>query len=595
MELRSNLKLLSYIRKFLLNETENILPFPARPQKPAGGGKKPVPLPRATPAQAGVPAAALDALLRALAGPDPGTHACMVLRGGRVITEAGYAPYTTARWHVTHSMCKSVTGTAIGMLVDEGLLSLDEHVCDIFPEKCSLLTSRRMRAVTVRHLLTMTSGVSFKEAGAVLEADWIKAFLDAELLFEPGSSFDYNSMNSYMLSAILRKKTGVGLTDFLYPRLFEPLGFGDVAWETCPQGIEKGGWGLYVYLEDLIKLGLVYMNRGLWTRPDGTQQRILSEAWVDAATKPSAVRETGEEYGYQLWPHTVDGTFLFNGMFGQYVVMSPEDELIIAVNAGAGNLFVYSDAYSAVCAFVRAVREAPVPLPPDPDADARLAFTQEHLRFLEPVPAMPAPQKTPWYSALWQKLFPAPPAPLPGPIPDEARPMLAKSYTFSRNRACLLPVVLCCMEDVYPQGVSRVAFAQQGDALTLLWTENGTEYRLPVGFGEAAACRLSFGGSDWEAAVLGRFTRDEDERIVLKVTLSFLESSSARLLKFLFTRDGRLTVKCDEAPGLPVAMQSLFATMKSLPAGADWFRDLDYMQYLLHRVCTPIARSDPPA
>ena len=365
MELRSNIKMLNYARKYLLNDTDNILPFPVRPQKPPRTGRLPTLLPRSAPRDEGVPAAALDTLYRSLSGAECGTHACIVLRHGRVVSEGWYAPYSSRYWHVTHSMCKSVTGTAIGMLADEGRLSLDEHVCEIFPEKCGLLTSRRMRAVTVRHLVTMTSGVAFKEAGAVLEGDWVKGFLDADVLFEPGSAFDYNSMNSYMLSAIVKRKTGLGLSAYLRPRLFEPLGFGDVAWETCPQGIEKGGWGMYVYLEDIAKLGQLYLQKGKWTGADGKEQRLLSAAWVEAAIKPDTVHENGEEYGYQLWPHSADHTYMFNGMFGQYVVVAPDLDLVLAVNAGAGNLFTRSRSYTAVREFLKAVLPRPCrPTPP---------------------------------------------------------------------------------------------------------------------------------------------------------------------------------------------------------------------------------------
>ena len=150
MELRSNIKMLNYARKYLLNDTDNILPFPVRPQKPPRTGRLPTLLPRSAPRDEGVPAAALDTLYRSLSGAECGTHACIVLRHGRVVSEGWYAPYSSRYWHVTHSMCKSVTGTAIGMLADEGRLSLDEHVCEIFPEKCGLLTSRRMREMCIR-------------------------------------------------------------------------------------------------------------------------------------------------------------------------------------------------------------------------------------------------------------------------------------------------------------------------------------------------------------------------------------------------------------------------------------------------------------
>lgn len=592
MELRSNIKLLNYARKFLLNETENILPYPVRPQKPQRTGRMPAPLPRTTPEAAGVPAAALNALFRGLAGAENGTHSCIVVRDGKVIAEGGFAPYTPRIWHVTHSLCKSVTGAAIGMLTDEGLLSLDTRVCDIFPEKCSLLTSRRMRAVTVRHLLTMTSGVAFKEAGSVLESDWSKAFLDADVLFEPGTQFDYNSMNSYMLSAIVRKKTGRGLMEYLRPRLFDPLGFGSVAWETCPQGIEKGGWGMYVFLEDMVKLGLVYMNRGVWTDADGRSVRILSEAWVEEATRPDTVHENGEEYGFQLWPHSIDHTYLFNGMFGQYVVVAPELALIVAVNAGAGNLFTHSQTYKEICSFIQAVADAPVPLPPQEEDAARLRFTLAHLRFGEDIPEIPRHTPTPWYVWAQKKLSAFQKKPAPSPIPDAARPLLARHYTFPKNRAGLLPAVLGCMEDWYTRGVERVAFAQRGDALTLLWTSGNMEARVPIGLkGRPAVSLLDFGGNCYEVAVSGKFATDEDDHIVLKLTFCFLESSSTRFVKCAFDGAGGLTLKLDESPSLLVAMQSLAETMRTQSAGTDWFKDLDYLHYLVRRVCLPVAVS----
>lgn len=139
-----------------------------------------------------------------------------------------------------------------------------------------------MRAVTVRHLVTMTSGVAFKEAGAVLEGDWVKGFLDADVLFEPGSCIDYNSMNSYMLSAIVKRKTGLGLSAYLRPRLLRAAGLRRCSVGDLPPGHRKGGWGMYVYLEDIAKLGQLYLQKGKWTGADGKEQRILSAAWVEA-------------------------------------------------------------------------------------------------------------------------------------------------------------------------------------------------------------------------------------------------------------------------------------------------------------------------
>ena len=335
MEIRSSVKALNYIRKLLLGETDSILPYPVKIQKPKKENKMPVLLPRSTPEDEGVSSFDTEALYRTLAvAPYGHIHACLVLRHGKVISDGYYAPYSPADWHVTHSLCKSFIGTAIGMAIDEGLLSVEETAAGIFPEKCNLLTGRRSKSITIEHLLTMRSGVLFKEVGSVLETDWVKAFFDADVAFEPGTKFDYNSMNSYMLAAILHRKTGVSVMEFLKPRLFEPLGFGDIAWETCPMGIEKGGWGLYLHLEDAAKLGQLYLQNGKWI-VNGQEKQLLSKAWISAATTVYAVSESGEEYGYQLWPTASGDSYTFNGMFGQYVMVFPKKDMVIAINAGA--------------------------------------------------------------------------------------------------------------------------------------------------------------------------------------------------------------------------------------------------------------------
>ncbi len=317
MELKNSFKTLNYMRKILTSDTEHILPFPTKPQKPIPQGKSPLPLPRCTPQQADIPPAALDSFFKCLSSlPNGWPHSCIVVRYGKVVCEGSWAPYSTSRWHVTHSLCKSFTSTAIGMLWDEGKVDLDEKICSIFPEKCNLMVSRRARNLTARHLLTMSSGSTFREAGAVAECDWLRAFLESEFEFEPGTQMDYNSMNTYVLSAVLKKKSGCGLMEYLQPRLFEPLGFGDVAWEKCPNGIEKGGWGMYVYLEDAVKLGLLYLSQGMWNG-----QQLLSKEWVDQATTSYMKRESGEEYGYQIWTDAQKQFFMFNGIFSHTVLL----------------------------------------------------------------------------------------------------------------------------------------------------------------------------------------------------------------------------------------------------------------------------------
>lgn len=144
---------------------------------------------------------------------------------------------------------------AIGLLIDEGKLSLDENIYNIFPGKVNPLFKIFRPEITVRHLLTMTSGVTFNESGIVSGNDWLESYLNAPVTGKPGTEFQYNSLNTYVLSAIVSAKTEMTLEEYLRPRLFEPLGITRYLWETCPKGITKGGWGLFICPEDMAKLG----------------------------------------------------------------------------------------------------------------------------------------------------------------------------------------------------------------------------------------------------------------------------------------------------------------------------------------------------
>lgn len=200
---------------------------------------------RAIPETQGISSAMIGDLLEELAGNDGiNMHHIMILRNGYVIGETSFAPYIQGMWHITHSMCKSITGMAVGMLIAEGRLELDDRVHDIF-EKKNILGLFRQKNITVRNLLTMSSGVVYNEAGALAGNEWAKSFLESSVKGTPGTVFDYNSMNTYMLSAIVTEITGETLTEYLTPRLFEPLGITKFFWETCPKGITKGGLGTF--------------------------------------------------------------------------------------------------------------------------------------------------------------------------------------------------------------------------------------------------------------------------------------------------------------------------------------------------------------
>lgn len=592
MEIRSSVKTLNYTRKLLMQETSNILPFEVCVQKPEASGKLPMPLPRTSPEKEQVSYDALNTLLQELSATKTGwAHTCMIIRNGNVICEESWKPYSTKYWHVSHSLCKSFTGTAIGMLVDEQKLRLDEKICDIFPERCNLLTNRRIRLITIEHLLQMSSGVTFKESGSVIEKDWLKGFFEADVVFDPGTQFDYNSMNSYVLSCIVKQKTGIGLKEYLTSRLFEPLGFGDVAWETCPSGIEKGGWGMYLYLEDAIKLGLLYLNKGVYQTQAGKTKRLLSEEWIAKATTPYMKRESGEEYGYHLWVHSEDHTFLFNGMFGQYILVAPELNLIIGLNAGAGHTFTQSESYTAVRKFLKTLQ---TDIPPTQAQQSALSYTQKQLQYDTPTYAFVEPVKQTLLQRLASFLQDSPQDDFLEKQQAQINALNGKRYTIEKNKSGLLPTILSCMNDWYTSGITELCFSKRNEVLYLDWYESDCIWQIPIGFGDFYNSTLDANGNQFLIASQASWAKDEDDFTVLKLKINFLETSSTRLLKIIFQPNSMIFLKFDETPGLSFAMKMLNNSSYAKTSFIDVFRDMDYFWYRVDKLCRPVLKGAPP-
>src|SRR5690349_17835672 len=223
-------------------------------------------LPRSTPEAQGIPSRAIAAFLDGVERDVEYLHGLVVVRRGHVVAEGYWAPYDAATPHMLFSLSKSFTSSAIGMLVGDGKLSVDDRVLDFFPAQAPADPSPRLRAMTVRHLLTMTSGHDSDPTRPIrqLDVDWVRAFFEAPLLHEPGERFVYNSGATYLCSAIAQAITGQRLLDFLGPRLFEPLGFLDPTWEQSPRGIDTGGWGLKIRAGEIARFGQLYLQRGLW-------------------------------------------------------------------------------------------------------------------------------------------------------------------------------------------------------------------------------------------------------------------------------------------------------------------------------------------
>lgn len=291
-------------------------------------------LQRSTPSAQHVDAAGIEAFITALEHtPNVEPHSLMLLRGGNVVAEGWWAPYSADRVHLLYSLSKSFTSTAVGLAVEEGLLGLDDTIISHFPELDAEITDPRSRAMRVRHVLAMASGhreETIMRAAAIDPTNLVRGFLLLPPDEDPGTVFAYNQPCTYTAAAIVQRVTGGTLTDYLRPRLLEPLGIGEFDWQQDDEGFELGYSGLHATTEAIAALGQLYLQGGEW---DGRQ--LLPAAWVAEATRSHIANGDDPEsdwaqgYGFQFW--MARHGFRGDGAYGQYCVVLPEHDVVLAI------------------------------------------------------------------------------------------------------------------------------------------------------------------------------------------------------------------------------------------------------------------------
>ena len=310
---------------------------------PVTWAQKSVSLPRSSPEQQGISSTDVLAFVAAADNEVDTMNSFMLVRHGHVVAEGWWAPYDRDTPHVLYSLSKSFTSTAVGLAVAEGKLSLDDQVIKFFPDEAPADPSVNLRAMRVRDLLRMNTG---NQLEAPIRVDdptkqtdtWVKTFLTHSVPFKPGTHFLYNSPATYMLSAIVQKVTGQTVLEYLGPRLFEPLGFKDPVWVSSPQGITAGAYGLSVRTEEIARFGELYLRKGMW---NGKQ--LIPVAWVQQATAmqtsngSSPNSDWDQGYGYQFW-RSRHNSFRGDGAFGQYCLVIPELDAVVAITSGVRNM-----------------------------------------------------------------------------------------------------------------------------------------------------------------------------------------------------------------------------------------------------------------
>lgn len=440
----------------------------------------PGPLPRSSPREQRVDARAVTALLDALeAQDDLDMHSLMVVRGGHVVAEGWWAPYSAECRQLLYSLSKSFTATAAAFAVAEGLLRLDDPLIAHFPELDAEVTDPRSRAITLRHCLCMATGHTedmLHPAAAVDPHDLVRGFLLLPPPREPGTVFAYSQPCTYAVASVIQRNAGATLTEYLRPRLLDPLGIGEVGWQRRPHGHELGFTGLHATTEDVAKLGVLHLRGGRW---DGV--RVLDPDWVAEATRKqvdSSERpdpDWAQGYGFQFWMarHGYRG----DGAFGQFCVVLPEHDTVVAATALTEQMQFVLDALweHLLPGLGRARGDA------DEEAaeDAHLAARLQALR----LPTVPA-----------------------GSAPDDRQAWTADAFRVAPGAASSL---------------TSVGVGTEGAAVHLTLTESRNAVTFPLGDGDwAVSSPTDALGGRVPVAAAGRWT---DER-TLQADVVFLET-----------------------------------------------------------------------
>jgi CubicO group peptidase (beta-lactamase class C family) len=368
-----------------------------------------------TPEQQGMDSATLVAMLDEIHKQGQAIHGLLVVRNGYMVLEAYSYPFKGESRHWIASATKSFTSALIGIAIDKGSINgINQKLLDFFPDRTVANVDARKRAITLEHVLTMSSGLDWPTRGPQEDLyaqysqskDLVQFVLDRPMAYEPGTHFAYNSGGTHLLAAIVQKTTGMTAQDFAWRNLFAPMGISDFHWLSDRNGINWGEGGLALIPRDLAKFGYLYLNNGVW---EG--QSVVPEAWVKASTAPHI--ETGDQgyglsrhYGYQWWVDA-DGTYKATGSAGQRLFVIPKQAMVVAFVGGASSLDSDIVPETLLTSFILPAVKSATALPANPE---QITALESRVRAL----AMPEPRPVP-------------------PLPAMARSISGKAYTVSAN------------------------------------------------------------------------------------------------------------------------------------------------------------------
>ena len=478
----------------------------------------------------------------------------LVIKDNKVIAERYDHPYVKDAWDCVFSATKTVTALALGIVHDEYKVDLSTPACRILgvEKKVGNLQNRK---ITLKHLLTMTTGNMFNEMESAASTRWIKDFFDSANKFPIGSHFEYNSLNTYIIGACIEKIMGKPLAEYVQEKLFGPLGIENTFFERSPEGIAKSGWGLYILPEDMAKLGVLMRDYGAY---DG--KRIVSEEWIKAMShKQVASTKAGHrfDYGYQMWTNDEKNFCCFNGMYNQDIHIYRDSGVVIVTCCANNEAFHGSNLYNFTEKYFASA--APGDFPLEKHKGGRDLKNEEGLFY--------------YYEKMIEKTF--------------------RTIDKKANSCGILPLLIQNEMSTYAGGIKAFTFADKDEsgAYKVTISEAGKDLSVLFDFNEGVRQTFDFYGNKYDCICDARFLFSGKGEPYLVLRVFFLEFASSRYFTFRFgKKKNELSVEASENPGLEfieALLESQDKTTKALLGIAGKLIDPDLIDGKARAVFSP--------
>lgn len=476
----------------------------------------------------------------------------LVVMGDKVVAERYAHPYVRDAWDCVFSATKTVTALALGALWDEGKVDLDIPACKILgvENKVGNLANKK---ITLRHLLTMSTGNNFNELKSAVSTRWVRDFFNSANKFPIGKKFEYNSLNTYIIGACVEKISGKPLSEYVREKIFDPLDINETYFETCPEGIAKSGWGLYILPEDMAKLGVMVRDFGAYKG-----KRIISEEWIkEMSGKRFASTKAGHrfDYGYQMWADEKINFCMFNGMYNQDILMYRNSGVVIVLCCANNEAFHGSNHYSI----------------------AEKYFAEAGQRDIELVAT---PGSHDFHNADDLSYY------YDGIVDKEYKPVDKKA-----NSCGILPLLIQNEMGTYAAGIKRLIFGRDGEEYNLTVTEGDKDTEIRFDFDKGIRQTFDFYGNLYDCVADARFLTNGKGDPYLVIRVYFLEFASSRYFSVKFGKSSDiLSVEASENPGIDFInafIETQDKATKALVKGVMKIVDVDLVEAKAKNIFSP--------